>query len=156
MSKPLNLRSGISTKAYLALLIAAASLAALTVKAQGWFTLHLQPKDTTASARSAPARPAIQTASKLQAEIITVTPQGFDPPEITRAPGRFILMVENRSGLEAVTVRLDQENGSRLYEKALPQEQPDWSEVVDLQPGTYLVTEADHGDWLARITIAAE
>jgi hypothetical protein len=156
MSKPINSRVRISGKAYLALLIAAASLTALTVKAQGWLTLRLRAGDATAVAQSAPARRAMQTGTKLQAEIITITPQGFDPAEITRAPGRFILMVENRSGLEAVTFRLDQENGSRLYEKALPQEQPDWSEAVDLQPGTYLLTEADHADWLSRITIAAE
>jgi hypothetical protein len=156
MSKQISSRLAISGKAYLALLITAAVLSALTVKAQGWLTSSLQVKSANPGAASAPDGQAMQTEPKMQAEIITITPRGFEPLEIRRAPGRFILMVENRSGLETVTFRLDQENGSRLYEKELPQEKPDWSEVIDLQPGTYQLTEADHADWLSRVTIAAE
>lgn len=38
----------------------------------------------------------------LQAEIVTITPTGFEPSEITRPQGRFILAVDNRSGLNEV------------------------------------------------------
>ena len=156
MSKHLNSTSGSCRTAYLTLMIAAAALTAFTVKAQSWRAPHL-PAGTTVSWSVAanPAR-AMQTGSQLQAEIITITPRGFEPLEITRAAGRFILMVDNHSGLQEVTFRLDQENGRRLYEIELPQEQSEWSEVVDLQPGTYLLTEANHVDWLSRLTITAE
>jgi hypothetical protein len=35
-----------------------------------------------------------------QAELITTTPAGFEPTEITRPHGRFLLAIDNRSGLE--------------------------------------------------------
>jgi hypothetical protein len=143
-----------STALVMAALIACAVLVA---SARGWLAPRLSARPAAVPARaSSAARPGRQQGSTVQAEIITITRRGFEPAEITRAAGRFILMVENRSGLEEVTFRLDQENGSRVYEVALPQEKPDWSEVVDLQPGVYVLTEANHADWLARITIAAE
>jgi hypothetical protein len=131
------------------LVLGLVALTALGVHARGWLTSH--------PAATSTAKPlqAQQTGSELQAEIITITPRGFEPAEITRPTGRFILMVDNHSELAEVTFRLDQEGGARLYEVAMPQEQAEWSEVIDLQPGTYLLTEAQHADWLSRITITA-
>ena len=148
--------SSISTVLIISALLACAALA---VSARGWLVPHRSgyPGAATTPARaSSSSRPSTQQETPLQAELITVTPRGFEPTEITRTPGRFILMVDNHSGLSQVTFRLDQENGNRLYEKELPQEQTEWSEVVDLQPGTYLLTESEHADWLSRITITAE
>jgi hypothetical protein len=133
----------------LSIVMAVVALTALAAHARGW--LHSRP---VAASATKPSQ-AQQTGSDLQAELITITPRGFEPAEITRPAGRFILMVENQAELPEVTFRLDQEGGSRLYEKQLPQEQPEWSEVLDLQPGTYLLTEADHPDWLSRIIITA-
>jgi hypothetical protein len=124
-------------------------LTALTAYARGW--LASQP----AAASTAKPLGAQQTGSAIEAELITITPRGFEPAQITRPPGRFILMVDNHAELAEVTFRLDQEGGARLYQVAMPQEQAEWSEVIDLQPGTYLLTEAAHADWLARLTITA-
>lgn len=131
------------------ILAALVALTTLAVQARYWFA---QYPPTTLSAKPVRAQ---QEGSDLQAEIITITPRGFEPVEITRPAGRFILMLDNHSELEEVIFRLDQEGGARLYEVALPREQAEWSEVIDLQPGTYLLTEAAHADWLARITITA-
>jgi hypothetical protein len=131
------------------ILAALVVLTTLAVQAQYWFA---QYPPTTLSAKPAQAQ---QEGSDLQAEIITITPRGFEPAEITRPAGRFILMLDNHAELAEVTFRLDQEGGARLYEVPMPQERAEWSEVLDLQPGAYLLTEAAHADWLARITITA-
>jgi hypothetical protein len=89
----------------------------------------------------------------IQAELITIVPHGFEPQELTRPRGRFLLMIDNRSGLETVTLRLTLEGGPRVREISVPREEPDWSEVIDLDPGRYLLTEANHSDWVCVITI---
>ena len=90
---------------------------------------------------------------KIEGEIVTIRPVGFDPPEIIRAGGRFTLLVDNRSGLEGVTLRLDQEGGPRLHDVEVPREKLDWVQGVDLAPGQYLLTEANNPSWVCRITI---
>jgi hypothetical protein len=90
----------------------------------------------------------------IQAELITVAPHGFEPQELTRPRGRFLLMIDNRSGLETVALRLTREGGPRVREMRVPREEPDWSEVVDLDPGRYLLTEANHSGWVCVITIS--
>ena len=89
----------------------------------------------------------------IQAELVTIAPHGFEPQELTRPRGRFVLMIENRSGLEAVTLRLTREGGTRVRQMRVPREAPDWSEVVDLEPGRYQLSEANHSDWICVITI---
>ena len=39
---------------------------------------------------------------QLETELVTITPTGFQPGEITRSQGRFMLAVDNRSGLDEV------------------------------------------------------
>jgi len=39
-----------------------------------------------------------------EAELITITPHGFEPREIMRPQGRFLLMIDNRSGVAATAL----------------------------------------------------
>jgi hypothetical protein len=87
--------------------------------------------------------------------LITIRPGGFDPQEIVHAKGKLLLSVDNRSGLQAVELRLDAERGSRLQAKRVPREELDWRELVDLNPGTYLLTEAAHPEWVCRIVVTS-
>lgn len=89
----------------------------------------------------------------IEGEIITITRGGFEPAELTRPMGRFGLFVQNRSGLEEVTLRLDRVAGSRLREVPVPREKLDWDDVIDLTPGRYVLTEANNPDWVCNITI---
>src|SRR5713226_2820831 len=82
--------------------------------------------------------------ANIEAELVTVTPHGFEPRQITRPPGPFLLMLDNRSGLGQVNLHLSREAGARLRDVPVPREQPDWSEVIALPPGRYVLTEADH------------
>lgn len=90
---------------------------------------------------------------RIPTEIVTILPDGFDLQEIKRRQGAFFLMVDNRSGLKNVSLRLDREFGNRLREVLMSQANPDWDDLVDLPPGQYLLTEANHPDWTCRITI---
>ena len=94
--------------------------------------------------------------SNMEAELITVTPNGFEPLEINRPKGSFLLMVQNRSGLPDVAIQLNRKAGPNLRALQLPREQPNWDDVIDLEPGRYVLTEADHPGWSCRITITAQ
>jgi len=99
-----------------------------------------------------PLAPIVQR-DRLQSELITIRPTGFDPAEISRVQGRFLLAVDNKSGLDTVTVRLTREDGSPVREMRLPRGQLKARERISLPPGKYLLTEANHNNWLCGITI---
>lgn len=90
----------------------------------------------------------------VETEVVTLRPTGFEPAEITRPAGEFILMVEDATG-HPVSLSFSRETGERLHEVRATREQPDWNELEDLQPGRYLLTEADHPEWVCRVTITA-
>ena len=99
------------------------------------------------------------------AEIVTVTPRGFEPYVITRPARPFILAVENRSGLQSITLRLYKTltgvPGTTLvppplFEIALGREQLDWNDLEILPPGQYALVEANHPAWAYNITINSQ
>ena len=92
--------------------------------------------------------------ARLEAELITITPGGFEPGEITRPAGRFLLAIDNRSGLEDISLSLVRAAGSKLREQRVSRSKASWREVVDLTPGTFALTEANHPGWICRITIS--
>jgi hypothetical protein len=89
----------------------------------------------------------------LEVETITAGPTGFGPIEISRPKGRFILMVRNKSGAEELSLQLARENGNRLQAKRLTKGQRAWNNFLDLTPGLYVLSEANHPDWTCRIKI---
>jgi hypothetical protein len=95
-------------------------------------------------------------AARLETELITITPTGFDPAEMTRPQGRVILEVDNRSGLEEVEIRLDRSNGVREKEVRVHRTTLDWSGEVTLRPGIYVLREAGHPDWVCNVTITPQ
>jgi hypothetical protein len=90
-----------------------------------------------------------------QVERVTIRPTGFDPAEITRREGRFILAVDNRSGLRELTLRLADGDGHPLREVRVPREQLGWRLALEARAGSYVLTEAGHPDWVCRVTITA-
>jgi len=92
----------------------------------------------------------------IESELVTITSHGFEPRQITRPQGRFLLLIDNRSGLATVAPRLTPVGGLRLLNLTIPREEPNWSDVLDLQAGVYLLTEANHPAWLCRLTITPQ
>ena len=89
----------------------------------------------------------------LQAELITLRPTGFEPARMELVKGRFLLVVNNHSELPDVQLQLMRETGARMHAVRVPSDQVRWSEVVDLHPGTYVLTAVNHPDWVCRITV---
>jgi hypothetical protein len=83
----------------------------------------------------------------------TLSPSGFSPTELTHAAGRFNLRVNNQSGLPKVMLRLSKSNGEKLTEVSLTSQARWVTAAVELAPGSYTLTVANHSDWTCQITI---
>jgi len=143
---------------------AALAVAALTTGAVLAFagrSYSLREKSSSSVARPETAETAIKLAegfsaiptARLQTEVITILPDGFEPSQITRPFGRVFLLVENHSGLGEVSLALEREAGAHLLDVQVPREKLGWSDLIDLTPGEYVLTEANHADWVCKITI---
>lgn len=151
---PLRLKSKALVTA--AAIVAAASLAA----ARAWRAPGAENVSRISIAPAGQeARDAAQgkpSGERVEAEVITLLPTGFEPAEITPSSGKFLLQVSNRSGLPEVNLQLEGENGDRRREVNVPRRKLDWREVVRLPRGTYLLSEANHPEWQCRIIIARD
>jgi hypothetical protein len=92
----------------------------------------------------------------LQTELITITPSGFEPTEITRPRGRFLFAIDNRSGLDDPDFYFERETGGRVNVALSRRGKLAWREIVDLPPGTYILRATNDESWRCRITITAQ
>lgn len=104
---------------------------------------------------SQPSTPSVpvKTDRRLEVETVTITPDGFEPQEIVRPAGPFLLSVTNRSGVDSLNIQLETETHGRLREKSLPLETPHWREVINPPPGRYVITEPNHPEWTFSLII---
>jgi hypothetical protein len=94
------------------------------------------------------------SATHLDAEHITLRSTGFEPSEITRPAGRFLLAVDNVTGMGEMSFRLLHHSGARLRD--FPANgRFRLRQVVELPPGQYALVEVNHPNWACRITITA-
>jgi hypothetical protein len=137
----------------------------MSIFAAAIFAIGRKPSSTRAAkggslkAASTAAASTQQRIASIEAELITITPHGFEPREITRPSGKFLLMIDNRSGQALMSPKLGIDaplNAVSILNLTVPREQPNWSDVVDLPPGRYLLAEPDHPSWTCRITITAQ
>ena len=89
----------------------------------------------------------------LTVEMISVGPDGFRPTSLTRPAGRFLLAINNRSGLRELIFQLTREDGKLMQEARVNPKQPNWRSLVNLPVGTYQLTEISHADWACTIVI---
>src|SRR6185369_15114266 len=82
---------------------------------------------------------------------IELTGNGFTPNQVQHASGRFGIAVENSTLSGEYTLRLKAEDGTVLNELQVQKGSSAWT--VNLQTGTYTLTEADHPQWTCRIVI---
>ena len=91
--------------------------------------------------------------NQLETEIVTITPAGFEPAEITRAQGRFMLAIDNRSGLDEVDPYVERETVGRVNVALSRKGKLAWRETIDLPPGHYVLRAANDESWRCAITI---
>jgi hypothetical protein len=92
-------------------------------------------------------------AERLDVALITIRPTGFEPTEITRTNGRFLLVVENRSGLEELHLNVTRQQGEHVSDAHFSRHLLDWRGLITLPPGQYVITEANRPAWHCRITV---
>ena len=110
------------------------------------FTSEHREQPNTHAVSWSPTRP-------IEAEMIVLRPSGFEPKEITRPAGPFYLALHNLSRLDQLDVSLDPESGPRLHAIGVTNNKTRWQQKLTLLPGTYLLREANHPEWVCRITI---
>lgn len=91
--------------------------------------------------------------SGMEAELLVLRPDGFQPREIKRRHGKFLLAIQNQSSEEGPSFILTREAGHSLKQMRVPKRQSKYRELIDLPPGTYVLTEANHPDWTCQIII---
>lgn len=95
-----------------------------------------------------------QGRSRLQAELIALRPTGFEPAEITRPKGVFLLAVDNRTGTDDdLTFIVGRVNGAREREVKQVGRRIRWRTVMDLDPGDYALRVVEHPEWICHIAI---
>jgi hypothetical protein len=93
---------------------------------------------------------------ELESEVITITRRGFEPREITRPAGRFLLLIENRTNLSPLVLQVRHNDGQGGREIRLTREDSDWTGLLNLQPGRYLLNEVNHPRWSCQITVTQQ
>lgn len=143
----------IPSKGVLAL-SALVTLGALAVAAGAWraATAPEMPVVSAAPAETLDSSAEVAAGVGLPVVRVTIRPTGFDPAEVTLPRGRFMLAVDNRTGMNDLTFRLEREGGGRLHEVRMTREQLAWRKVVDPPPGSYVLTEIKHPEWVCRIS----
>lgn len=80
-----------------------------------------------------------------KALLIAVQPDGFEPAEMDVEEGRYLLVVQNRSGLSDIVVRLEAQDGKKVQEGHTQRQQ--WRKRFDLKKGTYRLTVENYPEW---------
>jgi len=97
--------------------------------------------------------PETQTVPRIETELITVYSTGFEPREIKRPAGKFLLDVDNRSELDDLELYLDRQDAGREKSARMRKTAPELRLELDLSPGVYLLREVNHPNWICRIRI---
>jgi hypothetical protein len=109
-----------------------------------------KPSSSPASPR---ATPVLASKPITDAHLITLKPSGFVPAEVTWPQGEFLLVIEDRSGLEQTSFELRRQAGESLLTAHVVIHVGEWQDRLELHPGTYLLTEASHPQWVCKITV---
>lgn len=132
----------------------------LTAGAMTWLTPARAALSSTLAAKVGAIRPAPsqppsgpqQDEQVAKALLLTIRPAGLEPAEITLPADSYLVVIQNRSGLRGITLRLGEASRGRLLEMSL-KARLDWRRRVSLTPGDYTVTAADHPEWSCRIRV---
>ena len=89
-----------------------------------------------------------------EGEIVAAYRNGFEPKQITRRAGEFLLLIDNRTGLDEIQLRLERVvDRERLRDVSLTKRAYSWNAMLNLPPGDYALTEVSHPEWTCRITL---
>jgi hypothetical protein len=87
--------------------------------------------------------------------IIKLRRTGFEPANVSRPRGRVLLAFDNLTGADEITLQLKQETGNKLHEVRMPRGTVRWRKALDVPAGRYILSVAEHPEWVCHITITA-
>jgi hypothetical protein len=134
--------------------------ATLALAVNGYNTKAPDPVEVTASAAIAVAAvtpvqgftQGQRPTSVREAFLITITPDHIQPAQLTSSEGFFIIAIENRSGLENLSLRMTSKEGL-IHQTDMPLLKTMWTGEFHLSKGTYELRESSHPDWVCTITV---
>jgi len=130
-------------------------LATLTVVAATALTLPFTGRTADSPATLQPnsvERASIASTEALpQVVSLQVSPSGFEPSETIAPRGKFLILLQNRTGRRDLNFWLARENEGRIA-RSEPQKR-DWKALVQLAPGTYIIGETNHPEWKSIIRV---
>ena len=103
------------------------------------------------ASKSAEEPAAISTEDVPRVVSLELTPNGFEPRETMARPGKFLILLQNRTGRRDLSFHLIRENQERLA--GSQSQQRDWKAHVQLGPGTYIVGETNRPEWQSIIRV---
>lgn len=86
---------------------------------------------------------------------LTLRPTGFEPAQVTVPEGPYLVVVNNRTGLDEFALRLAREHGAAVHEARPRRYQRSWRRALSLAPGAYVLTETNNPKWSCRVTVTA-
>jgi len=90
---------------------------------------------------------------KVKAVVFNLRPEGFEPAEVMLAAGEYLLVFNNRTGLDEFALRMEREGHGTMREAHPHKLKREWRQLLRLTPGTYVVTELNHPEWTLRVTV---
>jgi hypothetical protein len=100
--------------------------------------------------------PTISADEKLETATLMLTPDGFEPDELTMPAGKLLLVLNKRIGPRDAEFELRvADHGNVVYRVRMPENTLNWSEIIELHPGNYTLSVVDNPQWVCRIKINA-
>ncbi len=91
----------------------------------------------------------------VETRVIEVGTRGFQPLQLLwPAKGKHMIFVRNTTKLQPLVLRLNRDQGPKLKEVPLGDNHRHWKELLELAPGTYFLTEANHPAWKCMIVVS--
>ncbi len=146
--------SSLSKGKITSLLVVLLFLSAAVLGARRWHTFLPKIETPAVAASVAQSQSLPKRENVIAGESITLTPRGFEPAEVTRPQGRFVLNINNRSGFHTPTFVLADEAGNKLREMQFTKGKLSSREILNLPPGRYRLSELSNDGWVCQIAIS--
>lgn len=111
--------------------------------------------DTQAHSSQPEAAQGSSEKEEMEAEVVAIRRGGFEPKELTRSRGPFLLVVDNRSGVEISAFEIRHEDGSLRHSMRARAHKISWQQVLDLPPGHYLLQAPEYLNITCLLNITA-
>jgi hypothetical protein len=94
----------------------------------------------------------LQGGQSMEVIVVSLTPEGFVPREVYFPRKRFVLAINNRTGLKETALELFWEKTNKMQGKQLGRETMNLQWELELQQGAYELHDTNHSNWVLTLT----